>query len=185
MVAAAVVLSSAAKAETLSASLVQIGPQNGVTWQIDLTNSSASALTNAEITSFTLTQVAGAAGTPVSLSTLPVSVGTIPANGSATASLLFDFTGLAQTSLFDLTATLVGDGFSASIAFDNEEPYQYCGSLGPDGVVRCPGTVTFSTTTPLPASFVLLGSILVVLGLLLPTLYAWRSARLATSSMQR
>lgn len=110
---------------------------------------------------------------PIGLTSVPISVGTISPNSTAVADLAFDFSRLAQNSQFDLTASLIGDRFNASIAFANVEPYGFCNSssAGSVGGQYCPATVTFAATTPLPTSWLLLGSALFLFALLQRTLH--------------
>jgi endo-1,4-beta-xylanase len=82
------------------------GAQNARVWTVTATNGSVGTAYATQITGLTLTQVAGAACTPVITppSAYPVSLGDIPANGSASASFTINFTGCAATARFKMSA---------------------------------------------------------------------------------
>ena len=150
---AALMLSAAtAGAGVLSGVLVVGGPAGGPpeAWFIEVTNNGATTAANAEIASATLTQTAGAACTP--LFTAPVPLGDIaPGATAATGNILvtnFDFLGCAPDAAFTMDFEFLADGGAETgrlilfnIAVDQ-----------PIGIYPAP------TTTPEPASLVLLGS---------------------------
>ena len=131
---------------------------------------------NAEISSFTLTQVAGAACTPVT--GLGGSIGNIAANTTAVAGVTINFTGCAfdpggypfppppSGAAFDLKATFVADGFTGSLVLDNLFELD-------DGTVY-----PVAAATPLPPSSMLFGSALLGLGL-----FGWRRKRKNTAAL--
>jgi len=81
------------------------GPQNARVWTIQATNGNVDTAYATQILGFTLTQVAGAACTPVITppSSYPVLLGDIPVNGSANASFTIDFTGCASLARFAMS----------------------------------------------------------------------------------
>lgn len=81
------------------------GTQNARIWTLTATNGSAGPAYATQILGFTLTQVSGAACTPVITppSSYPVVLGDIPVNGSASASFTIDFTGCATLARFAMS----------------------------------------------------------------------------------
>jgi endo-1,4-beta-xylanase len=81
------------------------GPQNARVWTITANNPSQGTGYATQINGFTLTQVAGAACTPVITppSSFPVVLGDITAGQSASTSFTIDFTGCANLARFTLT----------------------------------------------------------------------------------
>jgi len=82
------------------------GAQNARVWTLTATNGTVGTAYATQITGLTLTQVAGAACTPVITppSSFPVSLGDIPASGSASASFTINFTGCAALARFTMSA---------------------------------------------------------------------------------
>jgi endo-1,4-beta-xylanase len=80
------------------------GPTNARVWTIALSNPGPGTATSAQITGFTLTQTSGAACTPIVTppGAYPISLGDIPAGGSAGAAFTIDFTGCAALARFGL-----------------------------------------------------------------------------------
>ena len=169
---AAALFAPAAQAASLSASVFVTGLENDVTWAIDINNSNAFALMNASISNVSITQTAGPAATPVIMTTLPISLGTIAANSTAVGDLNINFTGASLTSLFDLNASLNADGLTASQFFANLPP-QIPDVNGLPFSGPFPGTVTIAST-PLPAALPLFTGGLGALGFL-----SWRRKRKA------
>jgi len=162
---ALIALGPAAEAATLSVSINDIsGAPNARVWPIDITNSNAFALTGAEITAFSLTQESGPAGTPVIDTSLPIMLGTIPANSDVTFDVTIDFTGLSDSSLFDANATLIGAGFTGSLSFTDVPVFSVCDN---PSCLSLPGTASLSlSSTPLPPSSMLFGAALLILGMM-------------------
>ena len=116
-----VCLSPRANAATLTGFLEsETGPLNAIVWTIGVTNATSMSANDAAIGSVTLTQVAGAACTPVI--TPGAAIGTIAANTTGFGSATIDFTGCQFDDSnfpnspptgpqFDLHATFVADGF--------------------------------------------------------------------------
>jgi hypothetical protein len=166
-----------AQATTLSTYVLVSGALGGGggQWEIYINNSNALALTNASISSASITQTAGNADTPVIVTPLPISLGTIAANSTAYGDLIVGFGGLGLfDDQFDLNVVFNADGLTASLFFANLPPY-------PDLVTELPtigpypGTVTI-TSTPLPAALPLFATGLGALGLL-----GWRRKRKAAA----
>ncbi len=80
------------------------GAQNDRAWNISVDNNGTGTATASQIDQFTLTQTYGAACTPVIESPFPVSMGDIPAGGSASGSIMIDFAGCPATARFSLDA---------------------------------------------------------------------------------
>jgi len=82
------------------------GAQNARVWTVTATNGTVGPAYATQITGLTLTQVAGAACTPVIIppSSFPVPLGDIPAGGSASANFTIDFTGCANLARFKMSA---------------------------------------------------------------------------------
>jgi hypothetical protein len=170
-----------ARANTLSAEVVITGPQNAVELAISITNSSSSALTNANINTFSLTQTAGGAATPVISTPSPILLGTIPGNSTVGGDLIVDFTGAdPDTARFSLNATLNADGLTASLLFLDLPPGPiFDETTGHFFFGPFPGTVTTtaSPATPLPGALPLFATGLGGLGLL-----GWRRKRKQAAS---
>ncbi len=101
------------------------GAQNARVWTITASNPSSIGPAYAtQITGFTLTQVAGAACTPVITppSSFPVLLGDIAANSSAIANFTIDFTGCANLARFTLTMpwTAAGGADAGTVASGNQ-----------------------------------------------------------------
>ena len=81
------------------------GPQNARVWTVTASNSGAGTAYATQIHGFTLTQVAGAACTPVVTppSGFPVVLGDIASGNSASAAFTIDFTGCANLARFTLS----------------------------------------------------------------------------------
>jgi endo-1,4-beta-xylanase len=81
------------------------GAQNARVWTLTATNGTVGPAYTTQITNFTLTQTSGAACTPVITppSSFPVSLGDIPAGGSASASFTINFTGCANLARFTMS----------------------------------------------------------------------------------
>lgn len=81
------------------------GATNARVWTITASNAGPGTSYTTQITGFTLTQVAGAACTPVITppSSYPVALGDIASGGSANAAFTIDFTGCASLARFKLT----------------------------------------------------------------------------------
>ncbi len=82
------------------------GAQNARVWTLTATNGTVGTAYATQITGFTLTQTSGAACTPVinPPSSYPVSLGDIPAGGSASVNFTIDFTGCANLARFKMSA---------------------------------------------------------------------------------
>jgi LPXTG-motif cell wall-anchored protein len=177
-IAAAISLSPRADAASLTGYLVAENgePMGLVTWFIGITNPTSMDANNAEISSITLTQVGGAACTPV-VTSLGGSIGNITAHTTAVASPSIEFAGCAFNpegypvtpptgATFDLNATFVADGFTGSLVLDNLFELD-------DGTVY-----PVAAATPLPPSSMLFGSALLGLGL-----FGWRRKRKNTTAL--
>lgn len=81
------------------------GAQNARVWTVTAKNPSSGTAYTTQINGFTLTQVAGAACTPVVTppSSYPIMLGDIAGGGSASANFTIDFTGCAALARFTLT----------------------------------------------------------------------------------
>ena len=82
------------------------GAQNARVWTVTATNGTVGTAYATQITGLTLTQTSGAACAPVITppSSFPVSLGDIPAGGSAGASFTINFTGCATLARFTMSA---------------------------------------------------------------------------------
>jgi endo-1,4-beta-xylanase len=80
------------------------GPQNARVWTVTASNNGSGTAYATQINGFTLTQVAGAACTPVVTppSSFPVVLGDIASGNSASAAFTIDFTGCAALARFAL-----------------------------------------------------------------------------------
>jgi hypothetical protein len=103
----------------LSVELIQTGPQNSIVWDFGVSNSGTDPALNAEIDSLQLIQTAGAAGTPVIITPLPVALGTIAAGSSADGLITIDFTGFPDAALFTVNLGLSFDGGKETFTSDN------------------------------------------------------------------
>jgi CSLREA domain-containing protein len=81
------------------------GPANARVWTLSLYDNGPAGAGNAVIPSFTLTQTAGAACTPVVNTAFPLAVGTINAGITGTANVLIDFSSCAAANRFTATFT--------------------------------------------------------------------------------
>ncbi|HTW25028.1 MAG TPA: choice-of-anchor Q domain-containing protein [Candidatus Baltobacteraceae bacterium] len=81
------------------------GPANARLWTLSLYDNGPAGAGNAIIPSFTLTQTAGAACTPVVNTGFPLAVGTINAGQTGTASVPIDFSSCAASARFTATFT--------------------------------------------------------------------------------
>jgi hypothetical protein len=153
---------------------IPIRAPNDLIWAININNTNAFALTNASISNVSITQTAGAAATPVILTTLPISLGTIPANSTAIGDLAIDFSSASSNSLWDLKANFNADDLTASLFFANL-PIQIVEVNGFQFFGPYPGTVTITSPTPLPAALPLFATSLGALGML-----GWRRKRKAS-----
>ncbi len=81
------------------------GPQNARVWTVTASNSGPGTAYATQINGFTLTQVAGAACTPVITppSSYPIALGDIATGNSASAAFTIDFTGCANLARFALS----------------------------------------------------------------------------------
>lgn len=82
------------------------GPKNARVFTITATNPSSGTAFATQITSFSLTQVRGRPCTPqvTAPTTFPLSLGDIPAAGTATGSVTVDFSSCSDEARFDLSA---------------------------------------------------------------------------------
>ncbi len=111
-----------AGAVTMSAGIAgKAGPQNARVWTIRFTNNGPGAATGVEMSNFGLTQVAGAACTPV-VGTLPGPIASIGPGASATTNVTIDFTGCAAANRFTVTMpfTANGGGFHGTMTLYNQ-----------------------------------------------------------------
>lgn len=81
------------------------GVQNARVWTVTASNGGPGTAYGTQVTGFSLTQVAGAACTPVVTppSSYPVSLGDIAASNSASAAFTIDFTGCSSLARFTLS----------------------------------------------------------------------------------
>jgi uncharacterized repeat protein (TIGR01451 family) len=82
------------------------GVQNARVWSFTISNPGPGIALSTRATSFTLTQTAGAACTPVINTPFPVVLGDIAPAGSAPMNVTIDFTGCVATAKFTLTMPL-------------------------------------------------------------------------------
>lgn len=85
------------------------GPQNARVWTIAVSNTGPQTAYSSKIDGFKLTQTSGAACTPVIATPLPLSLGDIPAGGSANGAITINFTGCPSTARFSLKASFSAD----------------------------------------------------------------------------
>jgi len=92
--------------------LTKSGPQNARVWPVNVANATSSAVTahSTQINTFSLTQVAGAACTPVLQTVLPASAGDLAPGSSTIVNLGFDFTGCPAAARFTAQATFSANG---------------------------------------------------------------------------
>ncbi|HVP48839.1 MAG TPA: choice-of-anchor Q domain-containing protein [Bryobacteraceae bacterium] len=92
--------------------LTKSGPMNARVWPVNVANATSSAVTahSTQINTFSLTQVAGAACTPVLQTVLPASAGDLAPGSSGIVNLAFDFTGCAAAARFTAQATFSANG---------------------------------------------------------------------------
>jgi hypothetical protein len=98
------------------------GAQNARLWTISVNNNGTGTAASSQIDGFALTQTYGASCTPVIESSFPVSVGDIPAGGSASGGIMIDFTGCPATARFTLNGLFSANGGSTTgvIARNND-----------------------------------------------------------------
>jgi hypothetical protein len=89
-------------------------------WTLAVGNSGPDTATGAAISSLTLTQVAGAACTPVVATPLPIALGDIASGASMSGIVTIDFTGCAAAARF--TASF---GVAANSAADTVTVLRY------------------------------------------------------------
>jgi hypothetical protein len=82
------------------------GAQNARLWSYNIGNAGPGAASAVQVTGFTLTQVFGAACTPVVATALPIQLGDLAPGSSAPTSFTINFTGCALNARFTLTMTV-------------------------------------------------------------------------------
>jgi len=88
---------------TVTAALAsESGASNDRVWSFSFTNAGPGQANNIQISSFVLTQSAGPACTPVLISTLPLTVGSVAPKKVIDGKVSIDFTGCASTVRFSL-----------------------------------------------------------------------------------
>jgi endo-1,4-beta-xylanase len=98
------------------------GPQNARVWTLIFSNAGPGTAYGARLSGFTLTQTSGAACTPVVTAALPVTLGDIAANGSASTNVTIDFTGCSALARFSLSAPFSSsNGWNAGAIIRNNE----------------------------------------------------------------
>ncbi len=100
------------------------GPSNARVWQFVIGNNGPGTAFNTQIATLALHETRGAACTPVFVSAVPVSAGSIDAQATATAAVTIDFTGCGSTAMFTVSATLSANagGATGSIVKLNQLP---------------------------------------------------------------
>ena len=86
------------------------GPQNARVWPVSVAEAGVVTAHSAQISTFTLTQVFGAACTPVLFTPLPAIVGDLNPGATASVNLTFDFTTCAAAARFTAVATFSANG---------------------------------------------------------------------------
>jgi hypothetical protein len=99
------------------------GPSNARQWAFSITNNGTGPANAAAMTGFTLTQVSGAACTPV-LPSMPVSLGNIAAGASVPVTLTIDFSSCAFNAKFTLNATLSANAGAATGSIVRNNQFQ-------------------------------------------------------------
>ncbi len=89
------------------------GPANARAWAFSITDSGTGAANATELSSFTLTQVGGAACTPV-IPALPIAVGNIAPGGSGAVTVTIDFSSCAFNARFTLNAGITANAGAAT-----------------------------------------------------------------------
>ena len=90
------------------------GPANARVWTLSLYDNGPAGAGNTVIPSFTLTQTAGAACTPVVNTSFPLAVGTINAGVTGMANVLIDFSSCAAAARFTATFTFSANNGTVS-----------------------------------------------------------------------
>jgi uncharacterized repeat protein (TIGR02543 family) len=90
------------------------GPANARAWTFSITNSGPGAANAAMISSFTLTQAAGTACTPVISNRLPMSVGNLAPGATQSFVVTIDFSACAFNARFTLNTGLSANGGAAT-----------------------------------------------------------------------
>ena len=85
------------------------GPLNARAWDLTITNKGPGVANSAELTSFTLTQTAGAACQPVVATSFPASLGNLAPAGTKAITVTINFTGCAQSARFSVDAKFSAD----------------------------------------------------------------------------
>ncbi len=80
------------------------GPANARVWVFGVGNNGPGLAVHAEITGVTLVQTSGPACSPIVTTQFPMTVGNIPAQGVAKASVTIDFKGCDRRAMFKVTA---------------------------------------------------------------------------------
>ena len=112
--------SCSAQPKLFAAITSKSGTTSARVWSVQLTNSGPAPANNARITGFGLTQTYGAACTPVVLTPLPATVGTIAANGgTGSTNLTIDFTSCPSLARFTAAISYAADGGAAGTSTFN------------------------------------------------------------------
>ncbi|HEX4074258.1 MAG TPA: choice-of-anchor Q domain-containing protein [Candidatus Acidoferrales bacterium] len=90
------------------------GPANARVWTLSLYDNGPAGAGNAVIPSFTLTQTAGTACTPVLNTAFPLALGTINPGVTGTANVLIDFSSCAAAARFTATFTFSANNGTVS-----------------------------------------------------------------------
>ena len=98
------------------------GPANARVWALSITNKGPGVANGAELTSFTLTQTAGATCTPVVAGSFPLSLGDLAPGGTKAVDVTIDFAACASDAKFKLDAKLSANAGAAqgSITANNQ-----------------------------------------------------------------
>ena len=94
------------------------------TWSYTVTDAGSGAAVAAQMSSFSLKQVGGAACTPVVSTTFPLSLGTLAPGATAPASVTINFTGCASSARFNMTAVLSANSGATSVTVSQSNQFQ-------------------------------------------------------------
>ncbi|MEQ1946477.1 MAG: hypothetical protein ABL995_04775 [Bryobacteraceae bacterium] len=93
------------------------GPQNARVWGVEISNSGNIPATGAKVDSFVLNQTFGPACTPVVMTSMPATIGTIAPGSSGVANVTINFTGCSATARFRLAAAFSANSGAATGQF--------------------------------------------------------------------
>ncbi|MBZ5603097.1 MAG: Ig-like domain repeat protein [Acidobacteriia bacterium] len=100
------------------------GPQNARVWTFNIKDTGPGAANGAQLTSFSLQQLSGAACSPVLSTSLPLALGSIAPGATTQANVTIDFTGCGSTNRYAMTVSLSANGGSTTATISQGNQFQ-------------------------------------------------------------